>query len=138
MKTFGDVHRHLIKFAIRPSVQRTAVMGYLMNHATHPTVDEIYVALNPEIPTLSKTTVYNTLDLLVEKGAVQMLTIDDKNARYDADTSKHAHFYCRCCGKVYDIFDIKAEMYRLPVMPEFKVDTVEISYYGTCKSCLGH
>ncbi|MDD2284934.1 MAG: transcriptional repressor [Paludibacter sp.] len=138
MKTFGDVHRHLISYSIRPSVQRTAVMGYLMNHKTHPTVDEIYLALSPEIPTLSKTTVYNTLNLLLEKGAVQMLTIDEKNARFDADTSKHAHFYCRQCGKVYDIFDVNAEMYKLPVIPGFKVDTVEISYYGTCKSCLGH
>ncbi|MDD4489489.1 MAG: transcriptional repressor [Paludibacter sp.] len=138
MKTFGEVHRHLIKFSIRPSVQRAAVMGYLMNHKTHPTVDEIFVALNPEIPTLSKTTVYNTLNLLVEKGAVQTLTIDDKNARYDADTSKHAHFYCRQCGKVHDIFDVNDAMYLLPEIPGFKVDTVEISYYGTCKTCLGH
>lgn len=138
MKTFGEVHRHLIKYAIRPSVQRTAVMGYLMNHKTHPTVDEIYVALSPEIPTLSKTTVYNTLNLLVEKGAVQVLTIDDKNARFDADTSKHAHFYCRSCGQVYDVFDVNESMYSLPDFKKFRVDSVEISYYGTCKYCLGH
>ena len=92
--TYMQAHRYLMQFAIRPSVQRTAVMEYLMNHKTHPTVDEIYLALSPGIPTLSKTTVYNTLNLFIEKGAVQMLTIDEKNARYDADTSKHAHFYC--------------------------------------------
>ena len=38
-------------------------MEYLMAHRTHPTVDEIYLALSPSIPTLSKTTVYNTLKL---------------------------------------------------------------------------
>ena len=51
---------------VRPSVQRLAVMDYLATHKTHPTVDEIYSSLAPSIPTLSKTTVYNTLKLFVE------------------------------------------------------------------------
>ena len=40
---------------IKPSVQRMAIMKYLMEHRTHPTVDEIYTSLAPEMPTLSKT-----------------------------------------------------------------------------------
>ena len=110
-------------------------MEYLMNHKTHPTVDEIYLALSPSIPTLSKTTVYNTLNLFIEKNVIQVLTIDEKNARYDADISKHGHFYCRSCGKVYDIFDLKPEIYVIPPLENFHVDSVEISYYGTCKTC---
>ena len=35
---------------IKPSVQRIAIMKYLMEHRTHPTVDEIYTALSPTIP----------------------------------------------------------------------------------------
>ena len=50
---------------IKPSVQRIAIMKYLMEHRTHPTVDEIYTALSPTIPTLSKTTVYNNNILLL-------------------------------------------------------------------------
>lgn len=88
---------------VRPSVQRLAVMDYLATHKTHPTVDEIYSALAPSIPTLSKTTVYNTLKLFVENGVTQMLTIDEQNSRYDADVSPHAHFLCSKCGKVYDL-----------------------------------
>ena len=65
-------------------------MEYLMAHRTHPTVDEIYLALSPSIPTLSKTTVYNTLKLLSENGAVQTLTIDGRNTCYDAVTAPHA------------------------------------------------
>ena len=127
-----------MRYSIRPSVQRTAIMEYLMNHKTHPTVEEIYLALNPSIPTLSKTTVYNTLNLFSEKGAVQVLTIDDKNARYDADVSKHGHFYCRSCGKVHDVFNMKPEAYVIPYNEDFLVDAIEVSYYGTCKACKGN
>ena len=133
--TYMQAHRYLMQFSIRPSVQRTAVMEYLMNHRTHPTVDEIFVALSPSIPTLSKTTVYNTLNLFIEKGAVQMLTIDEKNTRYDADMSKHAHFFCNSCGKVYDIMNFKPEAYEVPVELHFTVESVQLSVYGICKSC---
>ena len=60
---------------IKPSVQRIAIMKYLMEHHTHPTVDEIYTALSPTIPTLSKTTVYNTLKILTEEGAADRKSV---------------------------------------------------------------
>ena len=74
MKTYD----YLMSFNIKPSVQRLAIMDYLLTHRTHPSIDEIYMALCNDIPTLSKTTVYNTLKLFVEHGAAQMLTIDER------------------------------------------------------------
>ena len=47
----------LQNYGIHPSVQRIAIMDYLLKNHTHPTVDEVYVALCKVIPTLSKTTV---------------------------------------------------------------------------------
>ena len=76
MKTYD----YLLSYNIKPSVQRIAIMDYLLAHKTHPCIDEIYMALCDDIPTLSKTTVYNTLKLFVEHGAALMLTINEKNA----------------------------------------------------------
>ena len=78
-----DVIKRLQNHNIKPSVQRIAIMSYLMEHRTHPSVDEIYTALAPSIPTLSKTTVYNTLKLLSEQGAAQTLTIDEREQLLD-------------------------------------------------------
>ncbi len=135
MESLLQTHQYLLKHSIKPSVQRTAVMEFLLNNKIHPTVDEIYVALSPKMPTLSKTTVYNTLNLFIEKGAVRILTLDEKNARYDIDLSSHAHFICKCCGNVYDFFDMKPETFKLPDYNGFEVETVEISYKGVCASC---
>ena len=137
MNSYMQTHKFLIQNNIKPSVQRTAVMEFLLNNRIHATVDEIFVALNPGMPTLSKTTVYNTLNLLVKNGAVQMLLIDEKNARYDADTSKHGHFFCQSCGKVHDVFNLKQELFMLPEHPEFIITDVEISYKGICNECKG-
>lgn len=135
MYTVHDCHDYLYKYSIKPSVQRTAVMEYLLNNRTHPTIDEIYSALSPSMPTLSKTTVYNTLDIFVEKGAVRQLMLDERNARYDVDVSAHAHFICRSCGRVHDIFGLKSALFQLPKSDQYQVDAVEISYLGTCKNC---
>jgi len=70
----------LMDHGVKPSVQRIAIMDYLLKNRTHPTAEEIYSALVNLIPTLSKTTVYNTLKLFVEQGAALMLTIDEKNS----------------------------------------------------------
>lgn len=138
MHTSLESHQYLRQHSIKPSVQRTAVMDYLMKNRTHPTVDEIYSALSPSMPTLSKTTVYNTMDIFVEKGAVRALVIDEKNSRYDVDISAHAHFICKSCGKVFDIFNLKPVLYQLPKDTPFKIDSVEISYSGICDSCKGN
>ena len=138
MYSVADSHQYLRKFSIKPSVQRTAVMDFLLNNRIHPTIDEIYTALSPSMPTLSKTTVYNTLDLFVEKGAVQALVIDDKNARYDVDVSAHAHFICKSCGAVRDIFNLSPELFILPQAADFDIHSVEISYTGICKHCQGN
>lgn len=131
-------HQYLRQFSIKPSVQRSAVMNFLMKNHIHPTIDEIYLALHPTMPTLSKTTVYNTLDLFVEKGAVQALVIDGRNARYDVNISAHGHFMCKSCGKIYDVFDLDASMFKLPETTDFKIDSVDVSYFGVCKSCQGN
>jgi Fur family transcriptional regulator, peroxide stress response regulator len=133
-----ESHQYLRQFSIKPSVQRSAVMNFLLNNRIHPTIDEIYTALSPNMPTLSKTTVYNTLDLFVEKGAVRALAIDERNSRYDVDISAHAHFMCRCCGKVHDIFNVNPSFFQKPQSDMFTIDTVEISYTGICNSCKGN
>jgi Fe2+ or Zn2+ uptake regulation protein len=113
-------------------------MNFLLKNRIHPTIDEIYSALSPNMPTLSKTTVYNTLDLFVEKGAVRALAIDERNARYDVDISAHAHFICRSCGKVHDIFNVNPTYFQLPQSDKFQIDAVEISYSGICDVCKGN
>ena len=71
-----DGAKYLTECGLRPSMQRLAIYKYMATHPTHPTADEIFEALREVIPTLSKTTVYNTLKLFVEHGVVDEVFID--------------------------------------------------------------
>lgn len=135
MESIAYIKNRLLQFGVKPSLQRIAIMDYLLTHPTHPTADTIFNALYPAVPTLSKTTVYNTLKLLAEQGAVLSLTIDEKNIRYDGDISHHAHFRCRSCGNVFDL-----PMDEMPGIPPGKLNGFDITechvyYKGYCKSC---
>lgn len=127
------VKERLQLHGIKPSLQRMAVMEYLMTHRTHPTADMIFSDLYPEIPTLSKATVYNTLNLLVERGVVRLITIEEKNARFDACMDPHIHFRCRSCGA---ILDVDVESHWIPPMPEgITVEMSETYCIGYCAQC---
>ncbi len=58
MNTNINARDYLEKCGIKPSLQRIAIVEYLMENRIHPTADDIYHALCIQVPTLSKTTVY--------------------------------------------------------------------------------
>ncbi len=124
---------YLKEKGIRPSAQRVAIMKYLLENMIHPTVDDIYNGVLPYMPTLSKTTVYNVLKHLEENGALQSLTIDDKNVRYDADVKSHAHFKCQCCGKLYDLK--QPDISPLSGINDFEITNMHLYCWGLCPKC---
>ncbi len=122
----------LTQHDIRPSLTRVLIFDYLREHRTHPTVEEIYSALSSRVPTLSKTTVYNTVKLLTAAGLIKMITIEEQQARFDACTDLHGHFLCSGCGIVYD-FDTCLQEQTLP--EGFTADTTEVYCTGLCQKC---
>ncbi len=132
-----EAYERLIECGVRPSVQRLAIVEFLLTHATHPTVEDVYQGLCTKIPTLSRTTVYNTLRLLSEHHAAQMLTIDDHRVCYDGNVTPHVHFFCKKCGKVYDLFDLEAPTIKgVQNIEGHMVDEVQLYYKGICEHCM--
>lgn len=83
--------------------QRAAVYRYLTSTDTHPTADEVLVAVRHELPTISLATVYKSLETLVGCGLAVKLTYTDASSRYDGRTDPHHHARCLGCGKVTDL-----------------------------------
>lgn len=122
----------LLKHDVRPSIHRILIYQYLIDNKIHPTADTVYSNLHPKLPTLSKTTIYNTLSLFVKKKLIQELPLENGELRYDVNTSEHAHFKCEKCGKIYDIAQ-KANVPQLP--PDFKVSRSQLFLWGKCSYC---
>ena len=131
MKT---IEKHLTDSGIKPSYQRIRILSYLMEKKNHPTVEMIHKELVYDIPTLSKTTVYNTLKQFVEKGITQIINIEDNETRYDADISTHGHFKCIKCNKVYD-FRFDNNNLEINDLEDFEFLQTHLYIKGICKKC---
>ena len=132
----SEAYTRLMERGIRPSMQRLAIMDYLINHPIHPTIDDVYQALCNKVPTLSRTTVYNTLRMLSENQAAQMITIDEHRVCYDGNVESHVHFYCKKCGKIIDLFGEQAPKLEGEKTVEGNIIQEEQLYYkGICAKC---
>lgn len=130
-----EVHRFLTDHNVKPSLQRVAIMQYLLENTNHPDVEKIFNDLIPSMPTLSKTTVYNTLKLLCDKKVANTLFIDEKNARYEGHTNIHAHFKCKNCSTIYDVPLEQADIPPFRGPSDFDLEENQIYFLGKCKKC---
>jgi Fur family peroxide stress response transcriptional regulator len=127
--------QQLTNKGIRPSYQRIRVLEYLYRKGGHPTVDEIFRALSPEIPSLSKVTIYNTLHLFVEEGFVRLVDIKESEMRYDITLTNHGHFLCESCGTIYN-FTVNIEQVPIEGLNQFEITQKNIYFKGLCLNCL--
>jgi Fe2+ or Zn2+ uptake regulation protein len=126
----------LIQNGISPSFQRLQIYSYLRKNNIHPTAFKIYTDLKEQIPTLSKTTVYNVLKLLASKNLIREVKIEDNELRFDAILQEHGHFKCSECGKVKDIFYDKAFIEF--VEKRNKITDIQFNIIGICEDCLNN
>ena len=132
---FKDIKTRLIDAEIRPTYQRIKILEYLDEHRTHPTADEIYSSLAPSIPTLSKTTVYNTLATFKESGLVNEIRINGIETRFDIILKPHGHFTCVECGELFD-FDYNIDSFATKDLNDYKILNKSFIVEGICPKCL--
>jgi len=126
----------LRRLGLVPTVQRLAILNYLEKHQTHPTAEEVYGAVKVRFPSLSRATVYNSLDVLKRSGSILELTINRSVARYDAQARPHPHFLCRGCGTLYDV-DLPCPIRPGDLVLGHEVETVHVYLHGLCTDCRG-
>jgi len=120
---------------LKVTPQRLEILKFLDEHRTHPTAEEIYSELKQKNPSLSKTTVYNSVDILYKHGLVQILNISKNEHRYDFKHSTHQHFLCKKCGEIIDI-DIECPNLGKVLSCGHKVEEVHGYFKGICNKCL--
>lgn len=118
-----------------PSITRLKIYEYLKESQIHPSVYDIYKALKPELPTLSKTTVYNVLVLFIEKDIISVIDFNSNESRYEINHQKHSHFQCVNCGSIYDIPYIEPQ-WDEKALKGFLVKDHEVVLKGICKRCI--
>lgn len=115
--------------------QRLAILDYLDGNKEHPSAEDIYKAVSGKFPTMSFATVYNTLEVLGERGLVSAITIDPAKKRFDPDPTPHHHLVCLACKRVIDIHRDFSLSLADSEREDFDVLGSHIEFYGLCPKC---
>ncbi len=123
---------------MRLTPQRIFICQLLSETNAHPTAIEIFERLRVQYPSLSLMTVYNTLNTLVDLGAINALGhAGDDNVHYDGNITPHLNLACVSCHKIADIAspkmaDLEGE---INAASGFKIIGASMLYYGLCPDC---
>lgn len=134
--TQKEIEQFLRQKNIRPSYLRIKVLEYFFIHHNHPSVNMIYDALQDIIPTLSKTSIYNTLSLYVQHNILEALGVSANEQRYDLyRQATHAHFLCENCGRIWDMNLEHLDELIEQQFEGFIIQTKTLQFTGICPEC---
>lgn len=110
----GLLRRH----DINPTHQRIEIASALFSRGEHLSADRILALVNDRHSETSKATVYNTLNLFLEKKLIREVIVDPNKVFYDPNTEPHHHWYNLDTGELTDIDATSVEVSGLPPLPE--------------------
>jgi Fur family iron response transcriptional regulator len=106
---------------ITPTHQRIEIAHALFSRGEHLSADQVLAIVNGRHSETSKATVYNTLNLFLEKKLIREVIVDPNKVFYDPNIEPHHHFYNIDSGELVDIDAAGVEVNGLPALPEGKV-----------------
>ena len=127
--------------------QRLAVYEALVSSRSHPGAEEIYQAVKTKYPTISRGTVYRTLETLCDIGLVADVNRVRGTARFEAAIQPHHHLICLGCRAIMDVHDDSLDRMGVgaarravtaPAAEEFSGFTVtgyQVQLVGYCRQC---
>jgi Fur family iron response transcriptional regulator len=102
---------------INPTHQRIEIAYALFSRCEHLSADRIMAIVNERHAETSKATVYNTLNLFLEKKLIREVIVDPNKVFYDPNTVAHYHIYDVQSGQLTDIDATDVSITGLPALP---------------------
>jgi Fur family ferric uptake transcriptional regulator len=120
--------------------QRRVIWEVLLaEHGRHLSAEDIVERVRRQLPGVNTSTVYRTLEILVDDGLLLRTDLGGDRAYYEpAGDHPHHHVICERCGKVTHLHDATlgdlAE--RVEQDSGYRLGERELSFFGVCASCL--
>lgn len=135
----GAATAQLRRLGLRMTPQRLLILEILEQASGHIAPEELYRQVLQRYPSINRSTVHRTLDLLEEFGLVRHGHVEDGAARYHlASDSQHLHLICHRCGSGREVTDLSIGadfVARLEQLYGFHADLTHFPISGCCRAC---
>ncbi len=122
----------------RNTAQRQAIAKRLEELSSFVSAQQLHESLSTSGSKIGLATVYRTLQVLSEEGAVDILRTDSELLyRSCNSTEHHHHLVCRMCGKAVEVAGPQIETWAKQIASESDFVDVEhtVELMGTCSEC---
>lgn len=127
----------LRKKGFRLSQEREIIIGTLINLKSYATADELYLEIVKSGSTVSRATIYRTLNMLVEQGLVSQISYGREfKRRFGANIKDHCYAVCQRCGKVEQMhLNVKRFKKIAQEVTGYELSFCQIAFEGICPKC---
>ena len=121
---------------LRATPQRLAIVRLLFENHEHPSADEIYTKVKKEYPTVSRATIYNSINAFKKKGLISELPLVN-GSRFEPASEPHVNLVCVKCGRIEDFHNEFVEKLEGAVKSKSKysITSSRLEFLGYCEKC---
>lgn len=126
----NDTAALLREHGIQGSAQRVAVGDFVLFTNEHPSADLVWKRVRARFPWISRATVYNTLNLFVERGLLQRLNLADDSIVFDPKLERHHHFVDEATGAIHDVPWEKVQVCNIESLHDYEIHDYQVVMTG--------
>lgn len=130
---------YLEQKGFRKTPERFAILKEVYSRTDHFDVESLYISMRLLNYRVSRATIYNTLELLIEADLVSRHQFGKNTSFYEKSHGfkQHDHLVCLDCGKVFEFCDPRIAEIQSQVgdLLKFKIDRHSLTFYAKCLGC---
>lgn len=132
-----QITQELRSRGLRLTPQRLAILTVLRHSGKHLTPKEVYEQARQSVPGLMETTVYRTLEFLVQNRLAFAAHVGSGKLIYQAAGNDHHHVICRTCGSEIELphRELETLYTQIENSTGYRLTTSHLTFWGLCPDC---